>query len=92
MKNILVALSLSVALITPVCLQAQDHHDDKGYYDKHHKDYHHWDDNEDKAWRIYLEQQHHAYYDWNRANARQQQAYWDWRHNHSDAVLQINVH
>lgn len=89
MKKILISLSLSLALTVPVCVYAQDH--DQRYYDKHHKDYHTWNDNEDKAYHIYWEQQHRTYVDWNHASARQRQAYWDWRHEHSDAVLQINV-
>jgi hypothetical protein len=40
---------------------------------------------------IYWERRHRAYIDWDRASERQRQAYWDWRHNHSDAVLQINI-
>lgn len=90
MKKILTALSLSVALITPIMMNAQDH-DDHRYYDKRHKDYHEWNANEDRAYHMYWEQRHHAYVDWAQASAAQQQAYWNWRHNHSDAVLQINI-
>ncbi len=99
MKKIIMALTVSVGLLAPAYLSAQDrddHHDRddhnaKRYYDRHHKDYHQWNGNEDQAWRIYWQQQHRPYVDWDRANARQQQAYWDWRHNHSDSLLQINI-
>ena len=93
MKKLIITLSLSAALAAPMCLYANqdrdDHHD--GYYDRHHKDYHQWNDHEDWAWRLYWERRHRHYVDWNRASEAQRQAYWDWRHNHSDAVLQINV-
>ena len=94
MKKILTALSLSMALVTPVCLQAQDHdrdHDQR-YYDKRHKDYHQWNANEDRAYHMYWEQRHHGYVDWDHASAAQRQSYWDWRHNHSDALLRIDIH
>lgn len=95
MKKILTALSLSISLMAPVYLNAQDHdrdqeHHDR-YYDKKHKDYHEWNANEDRAYHIYWERRHHAYVDWEHASEAQRQAYWDWRHHHSDAVLQINI-
>jgi len=102
MKKNLLTLTLSVALLTPVCFSAQDHdrdrddhrdRDDRHHlYDKRHKDYHDWNDNEDRAYHMYWDQRHQQYVDWDRASERQRQAYWDWRHRHSDAVLQINVH
>jgi hypothetical protein len=95
MKKLFVTLSLSAALAIPFYSYAapyQDHHDDRGYYDKHHKDYHQWNDHEDKAWHMYWEQRHRPYVDWARASEAQRQAYWDWRHNHSDAVLKIDIH
>ena len=103
MKKILTVLSLSVALTVPVCLQAQDHdrddrhHDrddrhDRRYYDRHRRDYHEWNGNEDRAYHMYWEQQRHPYVDWDRANEAQRQRYWDWRHRHSDSVLRIDIH
>lgn len=93
MKKLFITLSLSAALAMPFYAYAapQEHHDDRGYYDKHHKDYHQWNDHEDRAWHMYWEQRHHAYIDWSRASASQRQAYWDWRHNHSDMDLHIDI-
>ena len=96
MKKVLTSLSLAAALLAPAALIAQDHDDhhgdhDQRYYDSRHKDYHHWDGNEDRAYHMYWEQNHRSYVDWDRASARQRQDYWNWRHNHSDALLQINV-
>jgi hypothetical protein len=84
--------ALAGVLVLPFAVVAQDHdHDDHRFYDKRHKDYHEWNDHEDRAWHMYWEQRHHAAIDWNRASARERQRYWDWRHNHSDAVLKIDI-
>jgi hypothetical protein len=93
-------LPISAALIFSTNLMAQDrddhrdeHRDERHHvYDAHHKDYHDFDEHEDRAWRVYWERRHHAYIDWDRASAAQRQAYWDWRHDHSDAVLHIDIH
>lgn len=95
MKKTITVLSLSAALLVPTYLAAQDHDDhrdhDQKYYDVHHKDYHQWNGNEDRAYHMYWEQHHRGYVDWDHASARQRQDYWNWRHAHSDALLQINV-
>jgi hypothetical protein len=84
--------ALGAALAIPLGVVAQDHdHDDHRFYDKHHRDYHEWNDHEDRAWHMYWEERHHAVVDWNHASARERQRYWDWRHNHSDAVLKIDI-
>lgn len=90
MKKLFITMSLSMALVLPVGIYAQDH-DSRGYYDAHHKDYHKWDAHEDRAYHMYWEQQHRPYVDWGHASRAQQQAYWDWRHRHSDAVLKIDI-
>jgi len=96
MNKLLSTVALSVALVIPTCvgLAAQDDHKDKDqhqrYYDKHHKDYHEYDAHEAKAWQIYAQQEHQTV-TFEHANDRQRQQYWDWRHNHSDAVLQIDI-
>lgn len=97
MKKIALSLSLALSLLAPLALRADDHdrhdrdHDDHRFYDKKHRDYHNFDDHEDRAWRMYWQQHHHDYIAWDRASARQQQDYWNWRHSHSDAILQINI-
>ncbi len=53
-------------------------------YDSHHRDYHNWDDREDRAYRRYYTEQHREYRAYDRENARRQRAYWKWRHNHPD--------
>ncbi len=96
MKKLCMTFCLSAALALPLCAVAapqdrHDDHDDRGYYDRHHKDYHKWDDHEDRAYHAYWEQHHRSYVEWNAATPRQQQNYWDWRHRHSDSMLKIEV-
>jgi hypothetical protein len=53
-------------------------------YDSHHRDYHNWDDREDRAYRRYYTEQHREYRAYDKENAKRQRAYWKWRHNHPD--------
>jgi hypothetical protein len=61
-----------------------DEHRNRRVYDRAHKDYHNWDDNEDRTYRQYYSEQHRDYRDYDKLNRRQQNEYWNWRHNHSD--------
>jgi hypothetical protein len=88
MRKLLAATFLSAALLVPAVANAQDrddHHQQKRVYDKQHKGYHDWNESEDKAWHQYLDNNHHAYVDYDKANSRQQKAYWNWRHEHPDS-------
>jgi hypothetical protein len=97
--HILTTIALGTALLIPTCAIAQDHdhgHDHdrdqrQRYYDKHHRDYHEFDARENRAWHIYAEQQRRSNWRWEQAKERERQQYWNWRHNHSDAILQINI-
>jgi hypothetical protein len=53
-------------------------------YDSGHKDYHNWDDNEQKAWVEYQDQHHMKHRDFNKASKKEQADYWNWRHEHPD--------
>jgi len=53
-------------------------------YDRDHKDYHNWDDNEDRAYRGYLTEQHKTYKVYAKQNHKSQSEYWNWRHSHPD--------
>ena len=83
---VLSALVLSAALVAPVVARADDHHE-KRYYDRNGKDYHSWNNNEDRAYRQYLTEQHRDYREFNRTNRTQQQQYFGWRHTHPDTTL-----
>lgn len=87
MRRYFGAILLSAALLTPIAgMAADDDHKDKDhrYYDRSNKDYHAWNNNEDQAYRKYLQEQHRDYRDFNRANKRDQDNYWKWRHAHPD--------
>lgn len=89
----LTMLCLTAALAAPVAMMAaqdNDHRDqehrqgeNKRYYDRKHKDYHTWDDNEDRAYRRY-QGEHHQTRDFIKLSSRQQTVYWTWRHNNPD--------
>ena len=86
---ILSAFVLSTALVTQVAAQRanENNHQDKRYYDRGAKDYHTWNNNEDRAYRTYLEQQHRDYNDFGRVKRGQQQQYFNWRHQNPDNTL-----
>ena len=92
MHRIFTTLLLGAALSAPVMLKADDdHHDhDKDrhrYYDRSARDWHEWNEAEERAYRRYLEENHRRQIEWEKANAAQQRAYWKWRHKHPDAAL-----
>jgi hypothetical protein len=53
-------------------------------YDKDHKDYHNWDDNENRAWGQYLSENHKKPHDFKKTKKAEQSQYWNWRHDHPD--------
>ena len=53
-------------------------------YDRGHKDYHNWDDNENRAWGQYRTEHHRDPQEFSKANNKEQAHYWDWRHAHPD--------
>jgi hypothetical protein len=94
MSRFLHATLLSAALLAPLALapnalRADEH--DRVYKDRDHNDEHHWDNREDRAYRMYVKENHRKYRDFNRLRPEDQQSYWGWRHEHSDAVLKIDV-
>jgi Ni/Co efflux regulator RcnB len=99
MQRFLHAALLSAALITPfaiapTALRADDRDRDRrerSYHDAKHNDEHHWDNHEDKAYRMWAKENHRKYQDFARLRAEDQENYWAWRHEHSDAVLHIDI-
>jgi hypothetical protein len=53
-------------------------------YDAGHKDYHNWDEREDRAYRHYLEERHEQYRKYDKLKEKEQRDYWNWRHSHPD--------
>jgi hypothetical protein len=77
---------LGAAFLAPIAT-ADDHHQDKRYYDREGKDYHVYNSHEDKAYRAYLGERHQNYREFGKMNHNQQQQYFTWRHSHPDEVL-----
>jgi hypothetical protein len=95
------AALLSAALMVPIAmapraLRADDQNTHektvRAYHDKKHNDDHEWNSHEDQAYRVYVKQNHRKYRNFSKTNEGDQQAYWDWRHEHSDALLKIDIH
>ena len=89
MRRFFGSLALGAMLCTPAILSAQEHHDrDKDnhrYYDSYKRDYHEWNENENNAWRHWIEAERHGrYHDWDKASRKEQREYWRWRHEHPD--------
>jgi hypothetical protein len=84
------ALMASIA-VAPRVLRAEDQKAASTYHDKQHNDDHQWNGQEDKAYRLYAKQNHRKYSDFSKLKEEDQQNYWNWRHEHSDAVLKIEV-
>jgi hypothetical protein len=55
-----------------------------GLYDPDHRDYHRWDDREDRAYRQFLAERHEEYRGFQSRSADDQREYWRWRHDHPD--------
>jgi hypothetical protein len=90
------AALLSAALIIPIAmaptaLRAQNHNAARAYHDKQHNDDHEWNSHEDQAYRVWAKDNHRKYSDFSKLKNRDQQAYWGWRHEHSDALLKIEI-
>ena len=88
MRRYISVLLLGATLLLPIAVSAgDDHHDrdkDHRYYDRDAKDYHEWNEQEERAYRHYLEERHEHYRAWNKLKRDQQRDYWKWRHSHSD--------
>jgi hypothetical protein len=81
MKRFAAILLLGGSMLLPATF-AKDHR----YYDRDSKDWHVWNNNEDRAYRHWLTEERHEqrYRAYNRLKHEQQAEYWRWRHAHSD--------
>jgi hypothetical protein len=96
MPRFLNATLLGAALIIPMAfapsaLRADDHKTARSYHDKQHNDDHEWNGQEDKAYRMWAKEGHRKPSDFAKLKDNDQQAYWGWRHDHSDALLKIDI-
>jgi hypothetical protein len=86
-QRVIAALFLTAALAAPVAIMAAPAAQEQvsvRVYDRNHREYHNWDDNENHAWGVYLTNNHRHYHEYARANHREQDHYWNWRHDHPD--------
>jgi type III secretory pathway component EscR len=85
---ILSAFVLGAAFIAPVVGRADDRNQqERRYYHRDARDYHTWNNNEDRAYRLYLQEQRREYREFNRVKRNQQGQYFRWRHDHPDNTL-----
>ena len=84
------ALVVPIA-IAPTVLLADDHESSRKYHDKKHNDDHEWNNHEDQAYRMWGNENHRKYKEFSKLRSSDQQAYWGWRHEHSDALLKIEI-
>jgi hypothetical protein len=82
------SLVLAAALAAPAMIKADPKPQGTSVqvriYDRDHRDYHEWNDREDRAYRTYLVEQHRHYIVFEKQHHRVQKHYWNWRHSHPD--------
>jgi hypothetical protein len=87
-SHYIASLFLTAALAAPLSLMAAPRPQEASVqvrvYDKQHRDYHNWDDNENRAWGQYLAENHRDAHEYSKSNKREQSQYWNWRHSHPD--------
>jgi hypothetical protein len=90
MKHFLIlgGLLMAASLIAPVAIMADgdDHRGQKRYYDRDTRDYHYWNDDEDRQYRAYLVEQPRVYSPFVKVKVRQQNEYFKYRHEHGFKV------
>ena len=84
--SLMAAAFTAPMLMTPTPMQAQQR-----YHDEARNDDHEWNNHEDRAYRIWVKQNHRKYQNFAQLRAEDQRNYWAWRHEHSDVQLKINI-
>jgi hypothetical protein len=86
LKHILIlgGLLISAFLIAPAALKADDHHGERRYYDRYGRDYHYWNGDEDRQYRVYLTEHHQRYVPF--VQYRHRREYFRYRHEHGFKV------
>ena len=87
------AVLIAPLAVAPTSLRADDDRDRKArsYHDAKHNDDHEWNSHEDQAYRMYIKENHRKYVDFAKLREEDRDNYWNWRHDHSDAVLHIDI-
>jgi hypothetical protein len=77
MARYLTAVLVSICILAPATLKAEDHDARQGRA-------HEWSERESKPWHDYLKERHKKDHDWTKAKKREQKDYWKWRDRHPD--------
>jgi hypothetical protein len=82
----LAGLFLSAALLAPLATRtsATPQLVSVRVYDRDHKDYHNWDDRENRSYETYRRDHRGYNVTFTNGSRRQQSNYWKWRHEHPD--------
>ncbi|HEY4360500.1 MAG TPA: hypothetical protein VGN17_06010 [Bryobacteraceae bacterium] len=91
-QSAVLAAALLSPIVAPRAAFADDDHKPARYHDKKHNDDHEWNEREDRAYERWLQDTHRKHIEFGKLKDRDQQAYWSWRHDHSDALLKIDIH
>jgi hypothetical protein len=86
-RDYIASLFLTAVLVAPVSMMATPAPEEGvqvRVYDKDHKDYHNWDDNENRNWGQFLTENHRKSHEFAKSNKKEQSQYWKWRHSHPD--------
>jgi len=55
-------------------------------YDPYRRDYHRWNQREQREYRAYLAERHRAYVRYERQRLAERRAYWRWRHEREERL------
>jgi hypothetical protein len=81
---LLMTATLAAPMALPTNVLAGEPHATASFtlriYDPYRRDYHVWDQREERAYRGYLAERHRSYLAYERQRLAQQRAYWRWRH------------
>jgi len=92
MPRFLNSLLLGAALVAPIALTTSTlRADDRRYHDAAHNDDHVWNAHENKAYRIWVKENHRKYLNFETLKEEDRANYWAWRHEHNDALLKIDI-
>jgi hypothetical protein len=97
-SNFLASALVSAALIAPAGLMAFQQSEEKTttttttteshrYYDPGYKEYHEWSSDEDRAYRMYLQERKQEFKEFPKTTVTEQTEYWKWRHDHPNKTI-----
>lgn len=94
MRRMFSALLMTATLATPLALPADASAGQSTttasvrvrVYDPYRRDYHPWNQREQREYRAYLAERHQAYLRYERQRLAQRRAYWRWRHEREERL------